>query len=176
MHRQRACKKQHISYVASTLSRSFFSLFSPAHGYFIHRSDPDSAPSRSTHHIARDFLTVRAALTVTANEDHRPSFEARSSRLLSCERVPTHPIFFIPQTHRLGGISFSPTLAGPKRKFLCSRELAQPCELHTSVILRAFVLTHIFSHGCSLQNYHHLNPLTDSDALCPHLNFEDKTT
>ncbi|KAJ6619628.1 hypothetical protein B0H10DRAFT_1156516 [Mycena sp. CBHHK59/15] len=46
-------------------------------------------PSCGPHHIARDFFTqaVCIALTVTAKEDHRPSFEARSSGLLFCERA-----------------------------------------------------------------------------------------
>ncbi|KAJ7840079.1 hypothetical protein B0H14DRAFT_3458336 [Mycena olivaceomarginata] len=34
IHRQRACKTQHIRCVVLTLFRSFFPLLSPAHGYF----------------------------------------------------------------------------------------------------------------------------------------------
>ncbi|KAJ7300587.1 hypothetical protein DFH08DRAFT_1090556 [Mycena albidolilacea] len=89
IHRQRACKTQHIRCVALTLSRSFFPLPSPTHVHahaYLHRSDPDFVPSCGPHHIERDFLIVRVALTVTANEAHCPSFAARSSRLLSRER------------------------------------------------------------------------------------------
>jgi hypothetical protein len=35
------------------------------------------------------FLAMRVALTATANEDHRPSFEAHPSRFLFCERART---------------------------------------------------------------------------------------
>jgi hypothetical protein len=54
---------------------------------FIHRSDPHSGPSCGPHHIARNFLTFCVVLSVTANKDHRPSFEVCSSRLLFCERA-----------------------------------------------------------------------------------------
>jgi hypothetical protein len=64
----------------------FFLSLHPRTDIFIHRSDPDSAPSRGPHHIARDFLIICVALTVTANEARRPSLEARSPRLLFCER------------------------------------------------------------------------------------------
>jgi hypothetical protein len=73
----------------------------------------------------------------------------------SVSACPTHPVFFIPQTCRLRGVSFhfSSTLAGANNNFPRSKKLAQPCELHTSPILRASVRTngHFHIHACSLQ-------------------------
>lgn len=46
-------------------------------------------------HIAQDSRTVRVAITVTADEHRRPSFETRSSRLLFREHAMTPLGFFL---------------------------------------------------------------------------------
>jgi hypothetical protein len=83
IHMQRA-STQYVRCVASML---YLSFPSPCANVFIRCSDPDSGASWSIlpHHVARDFLAVRIALTATSNEHQRPSLEARSSCLLFCE-------------------------------------------------------------------------------------------